>query len=858
MRLRTVWYGLIILASLLPAAALSPWLYQQAHTLLLDRAILTERMFHQALAIRLQLEVKRLSAVLQNKSDPIAYFVSQHRDVDFMRKLLEKIDQREPLLNTTTIYDRHANILLSTHHGKHMPALIDKAAPVFVIPMHKRMFIGSAERLSDKHLEFLIAVPLVANHESLGVMVSTVNIDAFWRSIRAQAPEHHSKVYLIDGRGSLLIQLSDTKHSQGDLLSDNAIVRTLLAGKAWHRSDAYAGFEGNQVFGIGTLVQDLQWGIISEIPSKDITAPIATALITLTMIIVLLHVLFALISLMFIRRLLEPISNMSSVVKHATQGDYSQTVSPSPYREINDLGASFNIMIGEIKIRESTLGKLSQAISQAGESILITNRAGIIEYVNPSFSKLTGYSAEEAMGQTPRLLKSGNQDAAFYEAMWKTITAGKIWHGKVIERRKDGSFYPAVLTISPIFDESGEAANCTHFVGIQSDLSELEDMEHRFQQAQKMEAIGIMVGGIAHNFNNMLAGMTGNLYLAKMKVQAQPDVVKKLANVEELSGHAAEMIQQLLAFARKGIVSMKEMPLVPFIKETLKLLHASVPENIEVHEDICSTALQIKGDVTLLHQVLANLVNNARDALENVDAPCITIRLELFYADDSFLGNHPDFERGSFAHLSVEDNGIGIPEHQLKHLFEPFFTTKEQGKGTGLGLSMVYGAVKTHHGFVDVDSRAGKGTSFHVYIPLLESKTVAFEPLHKEESVSGHGELILLADDERHVREITTEVLEMLGYKVLQAEDGLKAMEIFKTHSADIALVILDAVMPHCSGNEFAQRIRKMRPDIPVLFVTGYDKEYVLNGNEAIANSEVLTKPVQFETMSQMIRQMLG
>jgi len=858
MRLRTVWYGLIILASLLPAAALSPWLYQQAHTLLLDRAILTERMFHQALAIRLQLEVKRLSAVLQNKSDPIAYFVSQHRDVDFMRKLLEKIDQREPLLNTTTIYDRHANILLSTHHGKHMPALIDKAAPAFVIPMHKRMFIGSAERLSDKHLEFLIAVPLVANHENLGVMVSTVNIDAFWRSVRSKVPEHHSKVYLIDGRGSLLTHLSNTVLRQGELLSDNAIVRTLLAGKAWHRSDAYEGFEGKQVFGIGTLVRDLQWGIISEIPSNNITAPIATALITLTMIVVLLHVLFALVSLMFTRRLLGPISDLASVVKCATQGDYSQTVSPSPYREINDLGASFNIMIREIGTRESTLRKLSQAISQAGESILITNREGIIEYVNPSFSKLTGYSAEEAMGQTPRLLKSGNQDAAFYEAMWKTITAGNVWQGKVIDRRKDGSFYPSVLTISPIFDESGEAANYTHFVGIQSDLSELEDMEHRFQQAQKMEAIGIMVGGIAHNFNNMLAGMTGNLYLAKMKVQAQPDVVKKLTNVEELSGHAAEMIQQLLAFARKGIVSMKEMPLVPFIKETLKLLHASVPENIEVHEDICSTALQIKGDVTLLHQVLANLVNNARDALEDVDDPCITIRLESFYADVSFLGNHPDFERGSFAHLSVEDNGIGIPEHQLKHLFEPFFTTKEQGKGTGLGLSMVFGAVKTHHGFVDVDSRAGKGTSFHVYIPLLESKTVAFEPIHKKESVSGHGELILLADDEQHVREVAAEVLEMLGYKVLQAEDGLKAMEIFKIHGADIALVILDAVMPHCSGNELAQRIRKMRSDIPVLFVTGYDKEYVLNGNEAIANSEVLTKPVQFETMSQMIRQMLG
>jgi len=180
--------------------------------------------------------------------------------------------------------------------------------------------------------------------------------------------------------------------------------------------------------------------------------------------------------------------------------------------------------------------------------------------------------------------------------------------------------------------------------------------------------------------NNMLAGMIGNLYLAKMKSE-NPDVVQHLVNVEELSGLAAEMIEQLLAFARKGMVSMKEMPLAPFINETLKLLHVSVPENIAFYQDICNEALQVKGDATLLHQVLANLVNNARDAVENTDAPSIAIRLASFQADEAFIENHPDVKAGAYAHLSVEDNGIGIPEHQLEHLFEPFFTTKEQGHG---------------------------------------------------------------------------------------------------------------------------------------------------------------------------------
>jgi len=240
------------------------------------------------------------------------------------------------------------------------------------------------------------------------------------------------------------------------------------------------------------------------------------------------------------------------------------------------------------KKNEMELRKLSSAIEQAGESIVITDRNGIIEYINPAFEKITGYSTAEAIGQTPRMLKSGNQDAAFYEKMWKTIADGVAWHGKVIDRRKDGSFFPAMLTISPIMDEHGEITN---FVGTHADLTEQENLEQQFHQAQKMEAIGTMVGGIAHNFNNMLAGMTGNLYLAKQRVKGDANLTQKLANVENLSMRAADLIEQLLTFARKGIVCMKEMPLTPFFKEMMQFLRTSLPENIAVHQDICTDDL---------------------------------------------------------------------------------------------------------------------------------------------------------------------------------------------------------------------------------------------------------------------------
>ncbi|MDQ6972833.1 MAG: transporter substrate-binding domain-containing protein, partial [Mariprofundaceae bacterium] len=222
------------------------------------------------------------------------------------------------------------------------------------------------------------------------------------------------------------------------------------------------------------------------------------------------------------------------------------------------LEANESRLRGEIiKLKETKerLDMLSQAVTQSGGSVMITDRHGDIEYVNEAFTKITGYVADEVIGRTPRILKSGRQDAAFYQELWQTIADGHIWHGKVIDKRKDGVLFPAMLTIAPILDSDGAI---THFVGTHADISKMEELEHQFYQAQKMEAIGTLVGGIAHDFNNMLAGMTGNLFLVQQRVSGMPDVLQKLSNIERLSFRAADMIKQLLTFARKDQVNMKD------------------------------------------------------------------------------------------------------------------------------------------------------------------------------------------------------------------------------------------------------------------------------------------------------------
>lgn len=511
--------------------------------------------------------------------------------------------------------------------------------------------------------------------------------------------------------------------------------------------------------------------------------------------------------------------------------------------------------ISERKQANAIIEKLSQAVMQSGEAVVIADADGTIEYVNPAFTKITGYSEEEALGRNTSLLKSGTQPDRFYEEMWNTLLAGNPWQGKVVNRKKNGDFYPAMLTISPIKSESGEITN---FIGLQQNLEEYESLEAQFHQAQKMEAIGTLVGGIAHDFNNLLAGMMGNVYLAKKRAKGDPDLVEKLTTVEVLSHRAAELIKQLLTFARKGIVDMRPIPLNPFLKEALKLLRASIPENIALRHDITADPLVVKGDATQLHQILMNLLNNAHDAVEAKKNPYIHVRLEKMYADADFAGQHPGFSIGTYAHLNVEDNGYGISEEKMEHLFEPFFTTKSQGKGTGLGLAMTYGAIQSHHGQIEVESSVGAGSCFHIYLPLLESEKDSDKATSDAELLAqGHGELILLVDDDEHAREAAHHVLESLGYRTLEASDGMQAVELFSQNSAKIDLVISDVVMPKLNGVEAFNRMRAVRSDVNVIFLTGYDMGAMTAENIPSSEHTILNKPYSIYKFSQTIRTQL-
>ncbi len=494
---------------------------------------------------------------------------------------------------------------------------------------------------------------------------------------------------------------------------------------------------------------------------------------------------------------------------------------------------------------EKKAAVLLAAIEQAGEAIIITDASARIIYVNRAFTRITGYSEQEAVGRNPSMLASGEQDDAFYRRFWETLAGKRSWSGPIVDRRKDGSTYIALMAVSPVVDGDG---NITHYVGIQQDMTEYKQLEARFHEAQKMEAIGTLAGGIAHDFNNMLAAILMSAHLLKSNHLDAERAMGYIANIQNACERAQKMIQQLLTFARKDSPRIEPMDLGETLRQTMELARASIPENIAMQLELPDEAVPIRGCDAQIEQMLLNLLHNARDALEATADPRIHVRLDCI--EDERLGR--------CAVIEVSDNGPGIPESHRQHIFDPFYTTKDVGRGTGLGLAMVFGGMQNHGGRVQVESVPGK-TVFRLYFPLISEALESAAGDEGEVRLRGDGQTILVADDNEFLRETMTDVLESMGFAVLAADSGSEALACLSRLDSRPALAILDVVMPGLDGVAAAREMRRIFPDMPLLFMTGYDTDKVLpNSLPLLAPCEVLKKPFPMERFCSLVQKLIA
>lgn len=522
--------------------------------------------------------------------------------------------------------------------------------------------------------------------------------------------------------------------------------------------------------------------------------------------------------------------------------------------------------------------KLQQAaLEAAANAIVITDREGSILWANPAFTALTGYTLEETRGQNPRaLVKSHRTPREVYVSMWDTILAGRVWSGELINRRKDGSHYPEALTISPVLGETGQP---THFIAIKRDLTEERELAVRMHQAEKMESIGRLAGGVAHDFNNLLTVINGGLDLALEELgDGSTRLRHELEEVRQASERAATLTRQLLAFGRQQVMRTERVRLRVVVGELLRMLERLLGERITISAQL-EGAGRVLVDKGQLEQVIVNLVVNARDAMP--DGGTLTITAEERevrpsevpgFIQDARVAD-PDRPRRC-AILSISDTGQGMDATILEHLFEPFFTTKPVGQGTGLGLPMVYGIVAQSGGFMSVQSVVGEGSTFAIHLPLVVDESLQaetdrvsrppdrshgprlIEPLHATGSPATRS--ILLVDDEDSLRRVSARILKKAGYEVLVASGGEEALRLCGERGSPVDLIITDVVMPKMTGSELVARLAEHCPGVSVIYTSGYNTDMVVRHGVTSERVHFIPKPYSAPALLELVAKVLS
>ena len=483
--------------------------------------------------------------------------------------------------------------------------------------------------------------------------------------------------------------------------------------------------------------------------------------------------------------------------------------------------------ITERKEEARTRLVLSQAVEQTTSSVIITDVHGAIQYVNPAFEQLTGYAAHEVVGRNPRLLKSGRQTPEQYTRLWASLTEGRPYSAEFTNRRKDGSEYQQRTSIFPIVDDEGRIER---FVGLGVDVTQERLLESQLRQSQKLEAVGQLAGGVAHDFNNVLTGVLTNAQLLEMTLpEGASEERELLDDVIAAARRGADLVKRLMSLVRHQSESVRQVDVRTVVDEASRTVRRILPENIEISLDQASMPLPCRLDEGELQQAIFNLANNARDAMP--DGGLLAIRTLAVEGK---------------AIVEVRDNGCGMEPAVLEKVFEPFFTTKEVGRGTGLGLAMVYAFAKHLGGAVSADSRPGVGTRIRIQLPLAREEAHDVEAGPKPTCVAEVGAAqgtILVAEDQHDIRRVALKALERMGYRVLTAADGVEAMAILGRERGRVDLVLADVVMPRGGGGMLYRNTRDWPERPRFLLMSGYAAKELNGDGQLLADVPFLAKP---------------
>lgn len=516
---------------------------------------------------------------------------------------------------------------------------------------------------------------------------------------------------------------------------------------------------------------------------------------------------------------------------------------------VEDFKDITNIKRAETALKQSE-EKLNAIISSISDYIFMVDREFTITWANDYIKQF--YENEIIGKKCYELFYQKNEPCENNECfVVRTFKDDKPYKHDLQIKKNNNTLYFHCTSNVAFRDKDGKPTNV---LIVSRDITESKRLEQQLLQAQKMEAIGQLAGGIAHDFNNILTAIVGYGHILQSELVNSGELEKYIDYILNSAKKAENLIHALLAFSRTQVINLKPVNLNEIISVLNKILIRLIGEDIELLSQLSDQELIVMADTTQIEQVIMNLATNARDAMP--DGGSLIIRTEAITIDDDFSFTYGFGKTGDYALLSVEDTGIGMDEETKARIFDPFFTTKEVGKGTGLGLAMVYGIVKQHNGFINVYSELGKGTIFKIYLPLVKS-IIQHEEQLENMTFTGGNETIFVIEDDQQVRELTKKILERVGYKVLEARDGQEAIDIFYEKGKIIDLVLLDVITPKKSGKEVYEAIKKLNPNIKVLFTSGYNSDIVYKKGIDKDSKNFILKPVSPQLLLKTVRDLL-
>ena len=524
------------------------------------------------------------------------------------------------------------------------------------------------------------------------------------------------------------------------------------------------------------------------------------------------------------------------------------------YQSIKDTLNKENIIKEKKKQAEDEKNLLVTAIEQADEIVLITDTKTNIQYINPAFERITGYSRDEAIGKKFNFMDSSEQNDDFYNEMSKKLEKDNVWNGKLTNIKKDGTIYQEEATISTVFDSNGVITN---YVAVKRDITNEINLEKELLQTQKMEALGKLAGGIAHDFNNILSTIKGNIQLAKNRTEiTQTKLVRNLQRIENAAERATDLIQRIMIFSKPSENMKKVILIQDVIIEVINLLRGGLPSTIKIETYLNEKVYPVMADPTQIHQVIMNICTNAYQAIPDQRGK-IVISLNKLRISRFMSKGYPQLKPGKYVEIIISDTGHGISKTIIEKVFDPYFTTKKSGEGTGMGLSTVHSIVYSHNGIIDIKSRQGIGTTFYIVLPACDKKIPKKEIIinyNENKSLSGGNESILLLDDEIAIVQTISEMLAKIGYKVTSFTDSTEAYNVFRKNYKKFDMIITDHTMPNMTGIEFAKNVSKIRHDIPIILCSGYAQLIDDNLIDQLPIMTYLKKPINHSNLICRVR----